>query len=169
MLIASDPEFGELLKYVQNFQEASITQAIIEKSCSSPDFIGICVVIGGAFGDEWQDELIQLKDGTHLHSHWASTTEVIEETQRLDLSLDLPTELENLRTEGYKLRGDLGGGENKNPELETGSGLGRYGRIYIAVGTDIEWLECERPMKGKYKNNAVNRIFQAAYGYLTLI
>lgn len=158
-------ELDKTVKYIVEFQEASILQTIVEKSCSSPDIVAICVVIGGAFGNEFQDELIQFQDGSYLHSTWGSSNKQIEERCRSDLDIDLPTELQNLRNENYKLRG----GENENPELETGEGLGRYGDIYVAVGADIEWLLCERPMEGKYKNNAVNRLFQAVYGHLSLI
>lgn len=164
-------EFNELLRYIGEFQEASIPQAIVEKSCSSSDFVGVCIVTASAFGDSSEDELIQLQDGSFLHSRWNSVNEQVEKKHRFDLKLDLPTELRNLRNENYKLRGGLDGGENENPNLETGRGLGRYGMIYVAVGTDIEWLMCERPMiDGKYKNNAVNRIYQAVDGdYFTLV
>ncbi len=73
---------------------------------------------------------------------------------------DLKQELECLRKEGFNLRS----WDNRNPDLDTGEEM-RSGRLYLAVGTDMEWLACPRlgvPREAeysKYKNNAANRIF----------
>ncbi len=113
-------EFGKLVKYIQTFQKESVPNAIIEKSCSSPDFIAVCVVMGGAFDVDWQEELIQRKDGSYLHSEWVSPTLETSQKVRADLQLDLPAELEMLRNGNYDLRGEF----NRNQELETGEGFG---------------------------------------------
>ena len=99
MIIASKNEFLE---------------KIVELTLSSKKYVGVCVYEGGAFGEGWQHQLIQLQDGSFLYESIDSINRLVER-RKVSLDVNFPTELSALRTEQFKLRSML----NKNPDLES--------------------------------------------------
>ncbi len=152
-LTPQEQEEKHALYYDQmmEFQETYPQKAIVEYACSSPDIAAVCVII---FGSLAQTEFTQFQDGTFLLAGWDCYRDKVIEMRSAIPDFDLRRELESLRKEGFNLRSD----DNRNPDLDSGTEM-RYRSVYLAVGSDIEWMTCPVIGAGRYKNNAINRIF----------
>lgn len=151
----SDEEITEyLIKYYKN----TLQEAIIEQACSSDDYVGICILMTGAHGYSFQDEIIQLQSGSFLHQSWSDLHKdaPLTAVREVHIDIDLREELRLLRCGNFKLRG----GFNENLDLDTGM-ESRTGTIYIAIKSDIEWFSASlSSRKGRYRNNPINRLFR---------
>jgi hypothetical protein len=132
----------------------NILHAVMETARSSADYVGVCLLIGGAHGYEMQYEFIQLMDGNFLFQAWSDLSKGSPATSLVQLNIDLRKEIHNLQGDNSLTRK----ARNENIDSSTGEG-GRYTTIYIVVGEDAEWIACQTPLEGGiYKNNAINRI-----------
>ena len=153
-------EVKALMAEISRLNLESISQSLVQKLASSPEFKAICLIKSGAWGYEFQDEIIQLEDGKFLHQSWNDNTNLVEQKSLSEIDLDLQAEITHLRGEGLYIQNS---GENKNPELKSGLELGRGSTIFLAVDNDFEWLTWPKPGNGIYKNCAPNRIFKAIF------
>lgn len=152
-------EIKALMAEIGKFNLESIYQSLVQKLASFPEFEAICLIKSGAWGYEFQDEIIQLEDGVFLHRSWDDNTNLVEQKSLSEIDLDLRAEIIHLRGEGLHIQNS---GKNKNPELKSGLEL-RGSTIFLAVDNDFEWLSWPKPGNGIYKNCAPNRIFKAIF------
>lgn len=148
----------EIIEYLTKYYENTLQEAIIEQTCSSDDYIGICILMTGAHGYSFQDEIIQLQNGSFLHQSWSDLHKDTPLTAACEvhIDIDLREELRLLRCGNFKLKG----GFNENLGLDTGMEL-RTGTIYIAIKSNIEWFSASLSSpKERYTNNPINRLFR---------
>ncbi|MCQ3974270.1 MAG: hypothetical protein DPW09_12555 [Anaerolineae bacterium] len=85
-------EKSELQQYLVEFVTTSIPKALINRVCSSSDFVAVCLITSGIWDLEWQNELTQLQDGSFMMRHWLNQEQELTESYSSPLGFDLRQE-----------------------------------------------------------------------------
>jgi hypothetical protein len=153
------PYKSEINSFDGKSKADNILCQLVEKCTSNEDYKAICMIESGAWGTVWQKELVQLKDGGFIVQSWTDPSKnPLSEMKKVQLDLDLGKEIMALKSAQFVFRSSL----NKNPDVKTREEFARVGYLYLAVGSEANWLAFPRQITGGvYENNALNRICYA--------
>ena len=160
-----DPEQIEKLQSAYAKQRKKYNEELVsifvESVSTIPEYATACLLAGEVHGYMFQHVIVQVEDGACFRQSWTNgvTIEATSSIQRIGGNLDLRKELLLLRNGTWTFRN----AEAVNHIIDQKSGIeGRTASLFIAVGTDVEWLTCSRLLlRGEYPNNPLNRILLA--------
>lgn len=130
-----------------------VLELAIAEACASPNRVAVCVVTATLNGTPCKGEIIQLRDG-RFRITISTAAGSSRRTVRLDL--DLRQELDVLRQQAppAPVRNAAPNDESREPSMA----------LYLAVGTDGEWVRCRCPPPGGAdSDSAAGRIFNALF------
>jgi hypothetical protein len=137
-----------------------ILQRIVAKLNASSNIEAIGVITGSGHSVEYQEEIVQLKNGEYQIQSWLGPhRQKLSKIKTVRLNIDLRQELKNLKNGDFKLQSLL----NKNPDFRTGKEFHRISFLYAAIKNENStWLAFPRQIQdGLYADNVLNRICQA--------
>jgi hypothetical protein len=133
----------------------------IENVSAISNCVAACLLTGSVHGYGFQAAIVQVNDGACFRQSWVEGATILANSsaQRIGEDFDLQKELLSLRNGSWTFRSI----ETVNHNLDQKTGIeGRIATLFIATGTDTEWLTCSRLLlRVEYLDNPLNRILIA--------